>query len=262
MNTLTGSTNRSLLKIGGWSAIASGGFYILVTIYIFGILPRYGFVTEMFDDHTLLHPWVSRHARMYQISWILYFLTQLCLLPVPIALANFFNTSKNEQSLALVKVSALFGVVAIPLAMLSSILFYASSPLTAQAYIDMAGSAESQAVILTISGILTDMAKEIRLFSEIILGIWLICTGYLFREVRNIQRLSWLCYGIGLWTLFVVSYKFFNPYAPLEDALGIFLGLSYAAVGIQQIRFLKTPSEHAPILPTPSTDSLSGELPF
>ena len=251
MNTLASTTNRSMLKIGGWSAIASGGFYILVTIYIFGVLPQFGFTTEMFDDHTLLHPWVSKYPRMYQISWLLYFFTQLCLLPVPIALANFFRSNNNDQSHALVKLSPLFGMVAIPLAMLSSILFYASSPLTAQAYVDMAGSVDNQAVILTISGILTDMAKEIRLFSEIILGIWLISTGYLFYAVRNIPRIGWLCIGIGLWTLFVVIFKFFNPYAPLEDALGIFLGLSYTAVGIHQIRFMKPSSEHAPILSAP-----------
>ena len=260
MNTLTDSINRPLLKIGGWAAIASGGFYILVTIYIFGVLPRYGFATEMFDDHTLLHPWVAIHPRKYQISWLLYFFTQLCLLPVPIALASFFNKHSDEPSPALVKLSPLFGIVAIPFAMLSAILFYASSPLTAQAYVEVAGSATSQATILTISGILTDMAKQIRLFSEIILGIWLISTGYLFRSVRNIQWLSWLGYGIGIWTLFVVVFKFFNPYAPLEDALGIFLGLSYLAIGIHQVRFVNAPPEQAPILSTPSPESLSGEL--
>lgn len=257
MNTLTASTNRTLLKIGGWSAIASGGFYILVTIYIFGFLPRYGFVPEMFDDHTLLHPWVSSYPRMYQISWLFYFFTQLCLLPVPIALANFFSTNKDDQSRALIKVSTLFGIVAIPFAMLSSILFYATSPLTAEAYMSVAGAPDSQTLILTLSGILTDVAKEIRLFSEIILGIWLVSTGYLFRTVRNMQGLSWLSYGIGFWTLFVVTFKFFNPYAPLEDALGIFLGLSYAVIGIHQVRFEQAFSEPAPILPTPSTDSLS-----
>lgn len=251
MNTVTDSTNRTLLKIGGWSAIASGGFYFLVTIYIFGILPRFGFVTEMFDDHTLLHPWVSEYPRLYQISWLFYFLTQLFLLPVPIALANFFNTASNEQASALAKLSPLFGLVAIPLAMLSAILFYASSPHTAQAYTDLAGMPDNQALVLTISGLMTDTAKEIRLFSEIILAVWLISTGYLFRIVRNTQGVSWLCYGIGAWTLFVVTYKFFNPYAPLEDALGIFLGLSYIGIGIHQVRFVMAPAERTPILSTP-----------
>jgi len=260
MNTFIGSTNRSLLRIGGWSAIASGGFYILVTIYIFGVLPRYGFVTEMFDDHALLHPWVAEYPRMYQVSWILYFLTQLCLLPVPIALANFFNTSKNQESSAWIKLSPLFGVVAIPLAMLSSILFYASSPLTAQAYVEMASSIDNQTMVLTLSGILTDIAKEIRLFSEIVLGVWLVSTGYLFYSIREMKGVGWLSFGIGFWTLFVVVFKFFNPYAPLEDALGIFLGLAYTVIGIHQVRFVNNSSRHAPILPAPSPETLSGEL--
>ena len=253
MNTFTNSTNRTLLKIGGWSAIASGGFYILVTIYIFGVLPQLGFVTEMFDDHTLLHPWVAQYPRLYQISWLLYFLTQLCLLPVPIALANFFNIDQNEKSSAWVKLSPLFGMVAIPLAMLSAILFYATSPLTAQAYTDLATMPDNQALILTLSGVLTDTAKEIRLFSEIILAVWLISTGYLFQSVRNSQGASWLCYGIGFWTLFVISYKFYNPYAPLEDALGIFLGVSYIGIGIHQIRFVRTPTERAAVLSAPES---------
>ncbi|MEM8862717.1 MAG: hypothetical protein AAGD96_30780 [Chloroflexota bacterium] len=261
MNTITDSTNRSLLKIGGWSAIASGGFYVLVTIYIFGVLPQYGFITDMFDDHTLLHPWVAEYPRLYQVSWILYFFTQLCLLPVPIALANFFSTAEDDSAKALVKLSPLFGMVAIPLAMLSSILFYATSPITAQAYVEMASSGETQSVILTISGLMTDTAKEIRLFSEIGLAIWLVSTGYLFYTVRNMQGISWVSFGIGLWTLFVVVVKFFNPYAPLEDALGILLGLAYTIIGIHQIRFVNSASNNAPVLPAPTPESLSGEIP-
>jgi hypothetical protein len=62
------SLNVYLLKIGGWSAILSGAFFLVVTIYIFGILGTTGFTPDMFDDHTLLHPWVAENARLYQLS--------------------------------------------------------------------------------------------------------------------------------------------------------------------------------------------------
>ena len=171
MTTSIDSTNRFLIKIGGWSAIASGGLYILVTVYIFGVLTQFGFTPDMFDDHTLLHPWVSKHPRFYQITWLFYFLTQLCLLPVPTALANYFKIDGNERTVALIQLGRLFSTVAITLAMLSAILFYASSPITAQAYTRLAEFPESQNLVLTISGLITDIAKEIRLFSEILLGI-------------------------------------------------------------------------------------------
>ena len=249
MTTSIDDTNRSLLKIGGWSAIASGGFYILITVYIFGVLPQFGFSTDMFDDHTLLHPWVYEHARLYQIAWLFYFLTQLFLLPVPISLANYFGVDKSERTLALIKFGRVFCIVAITLAMLSAILFYASSPITARAYTGLYSMPESQALVLTISGLVTDIAKETRLFSEILLGIWLVSIGYLFSAARNASSLSWLSYGIGFWTLFVVIFKFFNPYAPLEDALGIFLGAAYLIIGIHQIRTLKAPLEQVEIMP-------------
>ena len=65
-----------------------------------------------------------------------------------IALANFFNTNQSEQSSAW-----LSSACSLPWSRLPSPckfhLFYASSPLTAQAYVDVAGN--NQALVLTIS---------------------------------------------------------------------------------------------------------------
>ncbi len=189
----------------------------------------------MFDDHTLLHPWVAEHTRLYQISWLFYFLTQLFLLPVPLTLAHYFGGG-DEKQIALAKLSKLLGTASVTIAIISPVIFYAITPITAEAYVEFSGQVEAQSLTIIISELLTDIPKEIRLFSEVILGIWLTIVGYLFLDANRSRVVGWLVLAMGVWTLFVVILKIFNPFTPLEDFLGLLLAISYLFIGVHLLR--------------------------
>lgn len=229
------SLNFYLLKIGGWSAILSGTFFLVVTIYIFGILGAIGFDPVMFDDHTLLHPWVVQNARLYQLSWLFYYLTQFFLLPVPLVLAHYLK-GNNDRQTALAQLSKTIGTASITIAILSPVIFYTISPITAKAYVAASNSAEAQALVLVMSDLMTDIPKEIRLFSEVILGAWLLICGYLFWDTNRSKSVGWLVMIVGGWTLAVVILKIFNPLTPLEDFLGLLLTFTYIPVGVHLLR--------------------------
>lgn len=163
------SPNYYLLKIGGWGGILSGLFFLIVTAYIFGFLTIFGFDFAMFDDPGLLHPWVSEHTKLYQFSWLLYLLTQLFLLPVPLALGTYF-ASKDDQQMALAQLGQMLGVAAITIAILSPAILYAAAPITARSYVEAAGSIAAQSQVIFVSNLTADIAKYLRLFSEMILG--------------------------------------------------------------------------------------------
>jgi|GEM_PF-2793070 len=225
-----------LHKIGGWSAILSGLLFGILTFYLYVFLGALGFKPVMFDDHTLLHPWVAEHIRLYQLSWIFYFLTQLFLIPVPYVLAHYFQKG-NGKLKALAKLSATFGTTAIAITVLCPIIFYAASPITAQAYV-ATDAAQSQELVLAMSALMTDIPKEIRLFSEVFLGIWLMLAGFLFRRSTRVQGVGWLTFVTGFWTVSIVSIKIFDPSNPLEDFLGIVLSVNYTVIGLHLLRSL------------------------
>ncbi|WP_424094974.1 DUF4386 family protein [Moorena producens] len=232
------SSEQYLQKIGGWSAVLSGLFFGGMTLYLFGFLGSMGFKVGLFDDHTLLHPWVAAHKQFYRISWILFFLTQLFLIPVPYVLAHYFKTG-NHKLQALAEFSKTFGTAAITIAVLCPVIFYASSPITAQAYL-AAESTQAQELVLVMSSLMTDIPKEIRLFSEVILGIWLLLTGFLFHRSIRAKGLGWITFAIGFWTLAIVSVKIFEPGNPLEDFLGLVLAVNYVLIGMHLLSHSKT----------------------
>ena len=75
-----------LLRVGGTSALAAGVLFFLTVAYAFGVMPGFGFTQEMSDNRALLLTWVADHAGLYRGLWLLYFASQLFLLPVPLAL--------------------------------------------------------------------------------------------------------------------------------------------------------------------------------
>lgn len=227
--------HRYLRRVGGRSAILAALCFLTVTIYIFVILRMIGFNPNMFDDHTRLHPWVVEQTKMYKLSWIFYFLTQLFLIPLPQVLVNYFKNGSEEQK-GLAQLSNTFGTAGITLAVLCPVIFYATSSTTAQAYVSASGSLQNQGLLLVISTLMTDIPKEIRLFSEVFLSIWLIITGYLFLNSGRSKRVGWLTLVIGCWAFFVVTVKIFNPANPLEDSLGLPLALSYLVMGLHLLK--------------------------
>lgn len=232
---LSTSTNQTLLKIGGWGGILSGLFFLITTAYIFGFLLMIGFDLAMFDDHTLLHPWVAENTQVYQISWLLYLFTQLCLLPVPLALANYLCGDDDKQ-MAFAQLSQTLGIAAITIAIVSPAILYAAAPLTGAAYVNASGSVIAQSQVLLVSELVASTSKHIRLFSEILLGGWLLIVGTLFLNANRGKAIGWLTAVVGCWTLITVTIKIFDPLTPLEDSLGIVLALVYIPLGMHLLR--------------------------
>lgn len=86
-----------LLRVGGISALVAGALFFLTVAYAFGVMAGFGFAQEMFDDRALLLPWVADHAGLYRGLWLLYFASQVFLLPVPLALYTLIGHAERHD---------------------------------------------------------------------------------------------------------------------------------------------------------------------
>ena len=208
----------------------------LVTVgYLFTVLPATGWSIDMFDDPADLLRWVDGHERIYQVLWVLYFGSQTCLLAVPALLARLGG-----------RAAAVFGTTAVVLAMAGLALLFAVSPVLARAYSEAAlpGAAGSTAQVLVLHDVTADIGKDLRLFSELLLGVWLITAGRLLRR-RSDHRRWWLLTALGGWTVLVAAVKLVDPANPLEDWLGFLLGTGYLVLGVGLLRPAPAPAPAA-----------------
>ena len=105
--------------------MAAGAVFLATVGYLFGVLPGTGWTIDMFDAPAALLTWVDGHERVYQGLWVLYFGSQLLLLPVPALLIGLSS-----------RVAGVFGTVAVVLAMTVLVVLFAVSPVLARAYAD------------------------------------------------------------------------------------------------------------------------------
>ncbi len=221
-----------LLRVGGISAILAGVLFFLTVIYAFGFMPSVGFTQEMFDDRRLLLPWVADHTNVYSGLWLLYFASQVFLLPVPLALYTLIRHFGGWVS-GVAAPCAVAGTTAVTMAMLGLIVIYTTSPLVAHAYVDAAPSSLDKDSVLLLGDLFADVGKEIRLFSEVLLGVWLSGTGATLVHQTRSSVVSWATLGIGGYALCVAILKILDPMNPLEDTLGLLLAMGYVGVGTQ-----------------------------
>jgi len=200
--------------------------FIVTVGYLFTILPATGWSIAMFDAPADLLAWINGHGRIYQVLWLLYFGSQMCLLAVPALLSGPGG-----------RVGAVFGMAAVILAMVGLALLFAVSPVLALAYNEavVPGSTVSPAAVLVMHGLAADIGKDLRLFSELLLGVWLIGLGRGLRRDNN-QRRWWVLSALGGWTFAVAAIKLFDPTISLEDWLGFLLGLGYLGLGVGLLR--------------------------
>ncbi len=188
----------------------------------------------MLDQRAVLLPWVAQHTAIYGGLWILYFLSQMLLLPVPHALTQAIALD-DQRGAALVRVCARIGYGAILLALVGLCIVYTSSLLIARAYIDEAVGVNAPTIVL-LGDLFADIGKEIRLFSEVLLGIWLGTSGIVLLRYKQFRIESWIVCAVSAYTLVVALVKIANPLNPLEDTLGLFLAVSYVVIGIVLLR--------------------------
>jgi hypothetical protein len=224
-----------LLRVGGISAILAGVLFFLTVIYALGFMSSVGFTQEMFDDRRLLLPWVADHTKVYSGLWLLYFASQMFLLPVPLALYTLTRHFGGWGS-GVAAPCAVAGTTAVTMAMVGLIVIYTTSPLVAHAYVDASPSSLDKDSVLLLGDLFADVGKEIRLFSEVLLGVWLSGTGAMLVHQTRSSVVSWATLGIGGYALCVAILKILDPMNPLEDTLGLLLAMGYVGIGTQLLR--------------------------
>jgi hypothetical protein len=223
-----------LLRTGGISALVAGALFFFTVVYAFVVMAGFGFTQEMFDHRALLLPWVADHAGLYRGLWLLYFASQLFLLPVPLALYALTRHHDGRGS-GIAAPCAVAGVAAVVMAMVGLVVIYTTSAPVARAFVEAAPSSPERAGVLLLGDLFADVGKELRLFSELLLGVWLGGTGaVLLRRSRPV--LGGAMAGIGGCTLLVAILKISDPRNPLEDFLGLFLAVCYAVIGVGLLR--------------------------
>ena len=208
----------STVVTAGALLVAAGVAFLATSVYLFAVLTAAGFEAEMFDDPVSLMPWAAAHSRLYQGLWVLYFLTQAAVLLVPSLLGEHMNH----------RATAVLGTTAVILAMVGVVVFFAAGPVVAEAYVD--GEAPPPSV-LALHDVAADIAKDLRLFSELLLGVWLVVVGVQLRRASG-RVAWWLLSAVGAWTFVVAAWKLADPLIPHEDWLGFLLGLGYLVFGV------------------------------
>jgi len=211
----------STVITAGALLVAAGVAFLATSVYLFVVLTGAGFEIEMFDDPVLLMPWAAAHERLYQGLWVLYFLTQAALLLVPSLLGEHLHH----------RATAVLGTAAVILAMVGVVVFFAAGPVVAEAYVDGEAPAPS---VLALHDVAADIAKDLRLFSELLLGSWLVAVGIQLRRASG-RAAWWLMSVLGTWTFVVAAWKLADPVIPHEDWLGFLLGLGYLGLGVAMI---------------------------
>lgn len=213
-------------RAAGWLSVGAGVMFLVTVGYLFTVLPATGWSIAMFDAPADLLLWVDRHQRIYQVLWLLYFVSQTCLLAVPLLLSSLGG-----------RAAAVFGTTAVVLAMVGLALLFAVSPVVARAYSEavVPGSELSEAGVLVVHDVLADIGKDLRLFSELLLGVWLVSTGRLLRRESHHRR-WWALSALGCWTFVVAAVKLLDPTIGLEDWLGFLLGMGYLVLGVGLLR--------------------------
>lgn len=99
------------------------------------------------------------------------------------------------------------------MAMVGLIVIYTTSAPVAQAFVEAAPSSPEQAGVLLLGDLFANVGKELRVFSELLLGAWLGGTGaLLLLRARSVG--GWAMLGIGGCTLLVAILKIFDPRNP------------------------------------------------
>src|SRR5918998_6731079 len=221
-----------VLRIGGISALVASLLFFFTVVYAFVIMSRFGFTQEMFDDRALLLPWVAAHADLYRGLWLLYFASQVFLLPVPLALYALVRRDDGRGD-GIAAPCAVAGVAAGVIAMGGLVVIYATFAPIARAFVETSSSSPEGASVLLLGDLFADVGKEVRLFSELLLGVWLGGTGAALLRGTRSDAAGWTMLIISGCTLCVAILKILDPLNPLEDFLGLLLAGGYVVIGVR-----------------------------
>jgi len=182
----------------------------------------------MFNDPQALLPWSAAHLHLYQGLYLLYAASQVLLLSVP---ALLWRASDRRASWLF---GAVWGTGAVVLSIASLAVLYAVARTSSAAYVS-AGDDVARFAVIASHNVAADIAKDIRLFADLLFGGWLVVTGALLVRDRG-SRGWWALVAVGGWTLVVAVWKLFDPTTSLEDWLGFIVSAGQVGLGAALLR--------------------------
>jgi hypothetical protein len=135
-------------------------------------------------------------------------------------------------------ISAITGIGAALLAVIALAVSYGlAAPPWAASYVTATDDDARWAVLVT-HAVAADIAKNVRLFSEVLLGVWLLITGWLYTRGRpaHARRIGPILAVAGGWTVLVAGWKLVDPLMPLEDWLAFLIAATQITLGTMLLR--------------------------
>lgn len=243
--------NRYLVGLGGVSALIAAAFFLGTIVFTLVVLAPTGYL-DIMEDQSLIPDWVSHYQSEYAWLWLLFFLSQFFLLPVPFAVEENFRIEGRAEA-SWLRMGAMLGVVSIVMTMLSITIYYAASPIIADSWDRAGGDPERQYQVIQLNDVIASIGTMTRVFSEFLLGIWLLVTAYVLADNPLSQLTRWIVFLAALLTLLTTGVKIFDRATPLELITPFAMAGAWTLLGIALLRDSR---RIYPSVPTMSPEAL------
>jgi hypothetical protein len=234
----SGRDADGLPRLGGIGALLSGLLFLVTVMYTFVYLARLGLSTEMLDRPRALLPWIANNEGSYLGLWWLYLASLLCLLPVVPTL--YRCTPAVGSPIALV--GAIAGLAGVVVGIVGAATNAASASALGPAY--PAADEILRAQLVVLSELFGTLQLYFRMFSYVLVGLWLFATGVAWME----RPTRWRARGGALVVLSaaiagVVASKSVGLF-DLEPYLGLLTAVAYLRIGTILLREAQVDPSH------------------
>ncbi len=219
-----------LSRLGGIGALLSGLLFLVTVLYTFVYLARLGLSTDMLDQPRGLLPWIASNEGAYLGLWWIYLASLLCLLPVVPTLYRCTPATGSAIALA----GAIAGLTGVVIGIVGAAANAASASVLGPAYPAADEALRAQLVVL--SELFGSLQLYLRMFSDVLVGLWLLATGLAWMQ----RPARWRARGGALLALFttiavVVASKSVGLF-DLEPYLGLLTAGAYLWIGTVLLR--------------------------
>jgi hypothetical protein len=225
-----GRGTDGLPRLGGIGALLSGLLFLVSVLYTFVYLARLGLSPEMLDQPRGLLPWIAINEGAYLGLWWIYLASLLCLLPVVPTL--YWCTPATGSAIALV--GAFAGLAGVVIGIVGAATNAASASVLGPAY--PAADEALRAQLAVLSELFGSLQLYLRLFSDVLVGLWLLATGLAWME----RPARWRARGGALLalsaTIAVVVASKSVGLLDLEPYLGLLTAGAYLWIGTILLR--------------------------
>jgi hypothetical protein len=216
-------TNLHFIRTAGTLSIFAGIIALVSVFYIFIVLGGMGLEMKMFEDTRALLGWIKMNSFYYSILWLHHILIAILMVPVTLAASQIFR-QHNNQSSTLTIASYLIGLCGFYLLIISAIVLFTISPLTAKAF----NQGIDNSVLL--HEIFVSLGMQFRLFGEFMIGLWIAVIGIHIIRKHKVDSFGWYCISFALISSVITIGKSFDVF-DWEPLLGIALAFTYIWLG-------------------------------